>query len=143
MNQGQTDVSIPDAELHLPAVLHNKYVDLSITLCLLMPLPHVNYVKPSVRRNHGFFAGPLLNYTIQILPYSQPPERVHPVQAVQDSSKVLLQALHVGILHLKAEKQVCLSMRELLFPPKKFLFGFWNNYLSDSLSCLLKVGELD
>ena len=79
---------------------------LSTTLCLLMPLPHVNYVKPSVRRNHGFFAGPLLNYTIPILPYSQPPERVHPVQAAQDSSKVLLQASHVGILHLKAEKQV-------------------------------------
>ena len=104
----------------------------------VIPLPFsklsMNYGEPisvprKLKRNE------LENYTIQIHPYNQLPEQVHLAQAAQDSAKVPLQALHVDILHLRAEKQVCLSMLELLFPQVNLQFCFWNNFLLGSLIC--------
>ena len=41
------------------------------------------------------------------------------------------------------EEVVQEALDEICVSFGKFLFGFWSNYLSDSLFCLLKVGELE
>ena len=97
-------VNILDAELHLSAFLHNKYAGLGISLYQLMPLRHVYVCETISTPQPVFFAGSLLNYTIRIPPYNQLPVQAHPVQVIQDFAIALLQALHVGILHLRAEK---------------------------------------